>query len=133
MFEKLIGKLKEKNDRGEEISFVNFDRAQEEMLAQKVEVRPEKKSIPSSKDPGSNVELKVIRPETFSEVTVVADSLLAGCTVVLNLEALDSVSVVHMLDFCRGVIYAIRGEYKKVSATTYIFTPLGVDVSDVIQ
>ena len=34
---------------------------------------------------GNNIELKVVRPESFEDVTTVADYLLSGCTVFMNL------------------------------------------------
>lgn len=79
-----------------------------------------------------SVELKVIRPEAYSDVATVADSLLAGCTVVLNVEALDRATIIKMLDFINGVTYCTDGEIKKVAKTTFIITPhTGVDVSDI--
>ena len=80
------------------------------------------------KDP--NIELKVVRPATFDEVSTVADYLLQGCTVVLNLELLDMPQVVRMLDFLNGVTYSTDGEIKNVSKSTYIITPHYVDISD---
>lgn len=78
-----------------------------------------------------SVELKVIRPETYADVAGVADSLLAGCTVVLNVEALDRPTIGRMLDFINGVTYSTDGEIKKVAKTTFIITPhTGIDVSD---
>ena len=78
-----------------------------------------------------SVELKVIRPESYADVAGVADSLLAGCTVVLNVEALDKSTISRMLDFINGVTYCTDGEIKKAAATTFIITPhAGVDVSD---
>lgn len=78
-----------------------------------------------------NVELKVIRPETYEEVSNVADSLLAGSTVVLNLEALNRPTMMRMLDFINGVTYCTDGEIKKVAPSTFIITPhSNVDISD---
>jgi FtsZ-interacting cell division protein YlmF len=79
-----------------------------------------------------SVELKVIRPESYADVATVADALLAGCTVVLNVEALDRPIIGKMLDFINGVTYCTDGEIKKVAKTTFIITPhTGIDVSDV--
>ena len=77
------------------------------------------------------MELKVMRPESYEEVSDVADNLLAGCTVVLNLEALDRAVIFRMLDFLNGVTYCTDGEIKKVAASTFIITPhSNVDISD---
>ena len=77
-----------------------------------------------------NIELKVVRPESFADVSAVADHLLRGCTVVLNLEVMDRASILRMLDFLNGVTYATDGDIKKVAPGTYIITARGVDVSD---
>ena len=80
---------------------------------------------------GDSVELKIIRPESYEEASTVADHLLAGSTVVLNLEALDRSVVLRMLDFLNGVTYCSDGEIKKVAPSTFIITPHGnVDISD---
>lgn len=78
----------------------------------------------------SAIELKVVRPENYTEVAAVADYLLDGCTVFLNMEQLDRSVITRMLDFLRGVTYATNGQIKKSSATTYIITPNNVDISD---
>ena len=92
-----------------------------------VEVAPEKVAT----DKSGNVELKVIRPESYDEVGSVADYLLEGCTVVLNVEALDRPTVLRMLDFLNGVTYCSDGEIKKVATSTFIITPhSNVDISD---
>ena len=85
-------------------------------------------SITSRSD---SVELRVMRPEKYQDVGAVADLLLAGCTVVLNVEALDRASITRMLDFLNGVTYCTDGEIKRAAPTTFIITPhANVDVSD---
>ena len=79
---------------------------------------------------GSSIELKVVRPETLADAVVIADHLLGGRTVVLNMELLDMPSTLRMLDFLNGVTYSTDGEIKNVSKSTYIITPNNVDVSD---
>ena len=80
----------------------------------------------------NGVELKVVRPESFEgEVSSIADSLIEGCTVVLNVEALDKPSIGRMLDFLNGVAYCLGGNAKRVAPTTFIITPHeDVDISD---
>mgnify|MGYP003293200618 CR=1 FL=1 len=79
---------------------------------------------------GSNIELKVMRPATFADVSAIADNLIDGCTVVLNLELLDRPTTVRMLDFLNGVTYTMDGEIKNVAPNTYIITPNGIDVHE---
>ena len=92
--------------------------------------RPATPIVANPGDSESNIELKVIRPASFDEVSEIADHLLDGRTVVLNLELLDNVQTVRMLDFLNGVTYSNDGEIKNVAKSTYIITPHNVDVSD---
>ena len=107
----------------EEVTPMNAER-HEEMR------RPATPIVASAGDSDSNLELKVVRPASFDEVSEIADYLLDGCTVVLNLELLDNVQTVRMLDFLNGVTYSNDGEIKNVAKSTFIITPHGVDVSD---
>ncbi len=86
--------------------------------------------VASNGDSDGNIELKVVRPASFDEVGDIADHLIDGCTVVLNLELLDNVQTVRMLDFLNGVTYSTDGDIKNVAKSTYIITPKNVDVSE---
>ena len=131
MFEKLAERFKEKS-KEHQITFRSYDESV--ALAEPVkEEIPEKKQtglMAESRDSASNIELKVVRPESFAEVGNIADYLLAGCTVVLNLELLDRPTTLRMLDFLNGVTYVKDGEIKNVAPNTYIVTPSGIDVND---
>lgn len=134
MFEDLMKKIRNRvgADEGtdipsfptyEEVTPMNADRHDE----------PKKPATPIVAEPvtnDGNIELKVVRPATFEEVGEIADYLLDGCTVVLNLEVLDDVQTVRMLDFLNGVTYSTDGEIKNVAKSTYIITPHNVDISD---
>ncbi len=87
-------------------------------------------SMTANGDSDSNIELKVVRPSDFAEVSDIADHLIRGCTVVLNTEELDIKATMRMLDFLNGVTYTTGGEIKNVNNTTFIITPHYVDVSD---
>ena len=77
----------------------------------------------------SSLELKVVRPESFAAVGQIADHLLNGRTVVLNLEATSKEQSRRIVDFLNGVAYSIEGDIKLVSANTYIITPNSVNMS----
>ena len=123
MFERWADKLRTKTP-DEEIEFKNFNAAPKAPEAPAAPV-----AEPSSIE-GNNIELKVVRPTSFEEVSAIADHLIAGCTVVLNLELLDKAATVRMLDFLNGVTYTKDGEIKNVAANTFIITPSGVDVNE---
>lgn len=132
MFESLAEKLRKAREAKSEVSEVKFP-PYEEPAAPVYEEEPKKPAAPmvaNTGDADSNIEFKIVRPATFDEVSDIADHLLAGCTVVLNLELLDPAQTLRMLDFLNGVTYSTDGDIKNVSKSTYIITPHNVDVSD---
>ena len=129
MFEKFMEKLSKRENEKDEMEFKPFEQSQRAEVAPQVkEVEPPQQK-PETRSTG--VELKVIRPESYEEVRTVADNLIAGCTVVLNVEALDKHVIFRMLDFLNGVTYCLDGEIKRVAPSTFIITPHNdVDISD---
>ena len=131
MFDKLAEKMRAKGRLEEaEIEFKNFDKP-----AEPVQEKPKPAPQPapqedSSTMEGGNIELKVVRPESFDEVATIADYLIEGSTVVLNMELVDRATTIRMLDFLNGVTYTMEGEIKNVAPGTYIITPNGIDIHD---
>ena len=78
------------------------------------------------------IELKVVSPTQFEEVAGIADHLLSGCTVFLNVENAPKETIRRIIDFLSGVAYSIGGRIKKVTASTYLITPSNVDVSEAV-
>ena len=136
MFKKFTDSIKRIRTGGEDEFDVTFKQVEEEtrppMAPERTE-EPKRAPMPIVANPGdvdASIELKVVRPEEFDEVSTIADYLLDGCTVVLNLELLDAPQTLRMLDFLNGVTYSTNGEIKNVAKSTYIITPHNVDVSD---
>ena len=131
MFDKFKKKLNSM-EAAEELTFKSWGEEEpgEETAPAAKEIKQESAKAPETREE-TNVELKVMRPESYEEVSDVADNLLAGCTVVLNMEALDKPVIFRMLDFLNGVTYCTDGEIKKVAASTFIITPhSNIDISD---
>lgn len=125
MFEKWIKKLSHNTKEEEtDFEFKSYEEEKEE-LATLPETKSELSNLPvqPSDDQTGNIELKVVRPESMEEIFTIADYLIDGCTVVLNLELLDRETIKRMLDFLNGVTYTMGGEVKNVSQGTYIITP----------
>ena len=76
------------------------------------------------------IELKVVKPESYSNVTEIADHLLNHRTVVLNLESTNREIAKRLIDFLAGVAYSINGQLRNVANNPYIITPCNVDVAD---
>ncbi len=79
---------------------------------------------------GNNIAVKVANPEAYTEVATIAQYMLDGCTVFLNLEQTEDSAKRRILDFLSGVAFANRGQMKRVAANTFIISPNNVDVSE---
>ena len=88
--------------------------------------QPQRSSVAMS---SSALEMKVVKPAKYEEVTQIAEYLLQRHTIVLNLEDTSRDTIVRIIDFLSGVVFAIRGDIKRVANSTYIVTPSGVNVS----
>ena len=128
MFERFWETFKKKEEPEEEIQFKTVEPVEPtpsvtaaEEPAAIVEEEPAPIIVPENI--GGGMEFKVVRPESFSEVSNIANNLLSGCTVVLNTEVLDRPTITRMLDFINGVTYCMGGEIKKVAPGTFIVTP----------
>ena len=128
MFEKWREKLASKAREDEEaVQFKSYEEEKEEMET----IAPSEEENEGASIEGKNIELKVARPESMDEIFTIADYLIDGCTVVLNLELLDREPIKRMLDFLNGVAYCLGGNAKRVAPTTFIITPHeDVDISD---
>ncbi len=100
--------------------------------------RPSRVSSPKvtpmrRKASGSGMEVCVIKPNSMEDTREIADTLLANCTVVLNLEGIDVEVAQRIIDFACGACYSINGSLQKVSSYIFILTPASVEISGDIQ
>lgn len=133
MFEEFAKKLKKKREEETVPGFKPFNEEVHEAPQETVAEPGATKSatvVSNTESSTSNLELKIINPKGFEDVLTVAEHLIQGCTVVLNLEAIDMETTTRMLDFLKGVCFPINGDVKLVSRSTYIITPSNIDVSD---
>ena len=79
------------------------------------------------------MEVCVIKPTSMEDNREIADTLIANCTVVLNLEGIDVELAQRIIDFVSGACYAKSGNLQKVSSYIFILTPAGVEISGDIQ
>lgn len=78
---------------------------------------------------GTAIEMKVVKPDSLSTVTQIADCLLDRKTILLNLEDASKETAHRLIDFLQGVTYAINGSLTQVAASTYVVTPNNVEVT----
>lgn len=126
MFDSIRKKLANAANEEDEITFKPFVEEKNETAQSAPVQQPQEDGAALA---GNNIELKVVRPESIDEVFSIADYLISGCTVVLNLEVLDGGVTTRMLDFLNGVTYTTGGEIKNVSQGTFIITPNGININ----
>ena len=76
----------------------------------------------------TQLQVVLVKPEIFEEVTTIANHLNDKRTVVLNLESAPKDIARRLVDFLSGVAYANGGQIKKVANSTFIITPFNVDI-----
>ena len=76
----------------------------------------------------SQMQVVLVKPDRFDDVTEIADHLNAKKTVVLNLETANRETSRRIIDFISGAAYANGASIKKVANNTFIVVPANVDV-----
>ena len=82
---------------------------------------------------GGNMEVCVVKPTSVDDSREITETLLAGRTVILNLEGMDLEIAQRIIDFASGSTYAISGNLQKISNYIFIITPACVDISGDFQ
>ena len=90
-------------------------------------------SRPRRRGDGQGMEVCVIRPHSMEDAREITETLLAECTVVLNVEGLELELAQRIIDFSSGSCFAIDGNLQKISNYIFIITPASVDISGDFQ
>lgn len=70
------------------------------------------------------------KPTEFDETSVIADELLKGNVVILNVISANREIARRMIDFLSGLIYAQKGQIKRISNTAFALSTSSVDFND---
>lgn len=82
----------------------------------------------------TQLQVVLVRPDSFDSVGQIADHLRERRAVLLNLEQTEKNVARRLVDFLSGCAYALDGKIKKVATSTYLVTPFGVDImGDVME
>jgi FtsZ-interacting cell division protein YlmF len=77
---------------------------------------------------GPKVHLAI--PTRFSDVQEIADHMIGGRPVIVNIEGLEAKVYRRIIDFCSGLTYAVGGKIRKVGEQVYLLTPSKVELAD---
>ncbi len=75
--------------------------------------------------------LKIYSPKSYDDASEIADYLINGNTVLLNIEALSKENAIRLLDYLSGATHVIGGIMIKVGKTTIVVAPKNMDVSSI--
>lgn len=86
---------------------------------------------PPSFAPASVASLKIVNPRGYEDASDIADYLMNGNTVLLNIESMAREQAVRLLDYLAGATHAVGGLMTRVGRTTIVVAPKNVDVSSI--
>lgn len=82
---------------------------------------------------GVSMEVCVIKPSSMEDAREIADTLVQGATVILNLEGIDVELAQRIIDFTSGSCYSLGGSLQKVSSYIFVLGPHNVDITGDLQ
>ena len=74
---------------------------------------------------------KIVNPKGYEEASEIANYLMNGNTVILNIEGMAREQAIRLLDYLAGAAHAVGGLMTKVGRTTIVVAPKNVDVSSI--
>ena len=77
---------------------------------------------------GAQIQVILVRPERFDQVSEIADNLRDKRAIVLNLESTNKDVARRLVDFLSGCAYALDGKIKKIAISTYLVAPYNVEI-----
>lgn len=116
-----------------EVKFSSTAKTKQQPAPVKTKSTSKVSPIRTRKANSPGMEVCVIKPHTMEDAREITETLLANCTVVLNMEGLDLEVAQRIIDFASGSCYAIDGNLQKISNYIFIITPASVDISGDFQ
>ena len=76
----------------------------------------------------TNMQVVLVKPERYDQVSDIAARLRNKQSIVLNLETTDKNVARRVIDFLSGTAYALDGNIRKIAAYTYLVIPYNVEM-----
>ena len=80
---------------------------------------------------GASISLKIVTPKSYKEAAEIADFLMNGNAILVNIDSLAADQVVRFVDYLAGATHALGGFITKVGKSTIVVAPKNVDVSSI--
>lgn len=74
--------------------------------------------------------LQLVTPHNYDEGPIIAEYLMDGYTVVMNIEEIDKDKAMRLIDFLLGALKVLGGECKRLTKTTLVMSPRSGEVVD---
>ncbi|MGW0928043.1 cell division protein SepF [Streptomyces sp. NPDC002644] len=75
----------------------------------------------------------VLRVNVFADAREVAETLMAGAPVLLDLSGAEGDVAKRVLDFSTGVVFGLAASMHRVDRNVFLLTPGGVEVQGLIE
>ncbi len=80
-----------------------------------------------------SMEVTLVKPSSIDDGSLIADYLLSGKAVVLNMEGIHTEVAQRIIDFASGAAYSMNGNLQKISSFIFIVTPESIELSGDFQ
>lgn len=74
--------------------------------------------------------LKLVTPRDAQDGLVIADYLMHGYTVVMNIESLEREMIERLIVFLQGALHVLDGEMRRVTKSTLVLSPRKGEVTE---
>ncbi|MBE6702560.1 MAG: cell division protein SepF [Ruminococcaceae bacterium] len=85
---------------------------------------------PAAAAPSGSNQFKVVKPRGYQDGPNIADYLVDGYTVVLNIEELERPAALRLIDFLLGALQVLGGGFRRVTNTTLVLSPRAGELAD---
>ncbi|GAA3784322.1 cell division protein SepF [Streptomyces coacervatus] len=75
----------------------------------------------------------VLRVNVFADAREVAQTLMAGVPVLLDLSSAESEVAKRVLDFSTGVVFGLGSGMHRVDRNVFLLTPADTEVTDLVE
>lgn len=98
-----------------------------------ITMQPRELTVVNNSHSSANARLVLQEPQAFDEAQSIADNLLKGRAVVINIEECDADIAAKIVDFIGGVVYAINGSIQKVSQGIILAAPENINIDSELK
>lgn len=90
-------------------------------------------AIPGAAAPKKNCNMVLIKAKAYDDLQGIAKNIKEQKVAIVNFEDMDKETAQRMVDFLSGAVFALDGESKKVSGSTFLFSSSQVNLAGQIM